>query len=268
MDFLALCSQVQNAVRQAAKHMEQVFTTQEKGSCANIVTSADLAVQAELEQTLCALLPGSALFGEESVGRTASAAYLWVVDPIDGTTNFARGIPECAISVALLVENEAVLGVVYNPARDRMFYAVRGMGAWCNASPIHVSARPFSNGLLCTAMSLYKKEYAPACVSIISEAYLQCNDIRRFGSCALELCYLACGECDLYFEFRVFPWDYAAAALILQEAGGIIRGLHGAALTHDRTTPLIAANTPSNYEHLSSIVSKHIPQVPYQEVLR
>lgn len=268
MDISGLCLQVQTALRQAAEYMNEAFTTEEKGSASNIVTSADLAVQAHLEKALCALLPGSAVFGEEGSSQSAAGEYLWVVDPIDGTANFSRGIPECAISVGLLHKNKAVLGAVYNPGRDRMFSGVRGAGAWCNGVPIHASQRPFREGLLCTAMSLYKKEYAPQCMAVIGEAYEKCNDIRRFGSCALELCYLACGECDLYFEFRVFPWDYAGASLILEEAGGIIRGLNGQALTYDRATPVVAANTKDNFETLDSIVQKHIPQIPYEEVLR
>lgn len=268
MDYAKLCLQVEGILRQAADHMIGAFVTEEKESPCNIVTSADLAVQRYLEEALCALLPNSAVFGEEGCSKSLSEACLWVVDPIDGTTNFSRGIPECCISVCLLVENTAVLGAVYNPARNRMFSAVRGMGARCNGQPIHVSKRPFREGLLCTAMSLYRKEYAPQCMAVISEAYESCNDIRRFGSCALELCYLACGECDLYFEFRVFPWDYAAASLILEEAGGFIRGENDRLLAFDRATPIIAANSEENFRLLNSIVCKHIPEFPYKEIFR
>ena len=100
------------------------------------------------------------------------------------------------------------------------------------------------------------------------EAYGQCADVRRFGAAALELCYLAEGICDLYFEIRVFPWDYAAALLILQEAGGMAGGLAGEALGFDRATALVAANTRGNYEKLLSIVGKHIKELPYNEVFR
>lgn len=122
--------------------------------------------------------------------------------------------------------------------------------------------------MLCTAFSLYRKEYAKACIDVVSEAYAQCADFRRFGVCSLELCYLAEGVCDLYFEFRLFPWDYAAASLILTEAGGIVTGLDGQSPRLDRTTPIIAANTRENHERLLKIAQKHIAIVPYKEILR
>ena len=114
-------------------------------------------------------------------------------------------------------------------------------------------------------MSLYKKDYAKICGDIIYETYMQCNDVRRFGSCAIELCYLAAGKCDLYFEIRVFPWDYAAAYLILSEAGGIVRGLGDKKLELNRPTVVVAANNAENYERLSRIVNKYLKKTPYEE---
>lgn len=268
MELSVLSAQVEQIVRQADDSFHQAFTTTQKDSPSNIVTTADLAVQAFLERELCTLLPGSAFFGEEGTAGSLSAEYLWIVDPIDGTANFSRGIGECGISVALLCRQTLLLGVVYNPFQDKLYSAVRDGGAWCNGRPIRVSGKSFREGLLCTALSLYRKEYAQQCMAVIGEAYAQCNDIRRFGSCALELCYLAEGKCDLYFEFRVFPWDCAAAHLILEEAGGVIRGQNGQKVTFDRATPIIAANTQENFDRLNAIVQKHIPQFPYKEILR
>lgn len=268
MDYTVLYPQVEHALREASHYMTDAFTVDEKESPCNIVTSADLSIQHFLEEALCALLPGSAVFGEEGCNQSAEGEYLWIVDPIDGTTNFSRGLPECCISVCLLHQNTPVLGIVHSPSLNQTFSAIRGKGAYCNGKSIHVSNRPFREGLLCTAMSLYRKEFAPACLAVISEAYESCNDIRRIGTCALELCYLASGACDLYFEFRVFPWDYAGAALILEESGGIICGANGEALTFDRATPIIAANNLENFNTLNAIVRKHIPEFPYKEILR
>lgn len=255
-------------VYQAAQITREAFTVCDKDAPSNIVTSADVAVQTFLERELCALLPGSAFFGEEGDAANASGSCLWIVDPIDGTTNFARGIHEYAVSVALLDGDAIVLGVVYNPALNRLYTAVKGEGAFCNGKPLRVSSAPFSRGILCTALSLYRKEYAQACMDIVSDVYAQCGDFRRFGTCALELCYLAEGVCDLYFEFRLFPWDFAAASLILTEAGGMISGLGGSPLPFDRTTPVIAANSPENFEKLCSLVQKHISGISYTEILR
>jgi myo-inositol-1(or 4)-monophosphatase len=268
MDFLKLQKETEAAVREASKLMMGAFTTEEKGSPANIVTSADLAVQHFMEQRLPQILPGSAVFGEEGSGDETDASYLWIVDPIDGTTNFARGIPEYAISVALLHEEELLLGVVYNPRQDKLYSAVRGLGASCNGKPIHVSDKPFEAGLFCTAMSLYRKEFAGRCMDVIREVYAQCSDVRRFGSCALELCYLAEGTCDLYFEYRVFPWDCAGALLILQEAGGASCTAKGLPVPMDRAAPVLAANNRENLERILKIVDKHIPDFGYEEILR
>ena len=126
------------------------------------------------------------------------------------------------ISVALIKDGRPVLGVVYNPYRDEMFYAEAGKGAFLNNDPIRVSDRSFDRSLFCTALSLYNKDYAKPCLNIMEEVYAQCEDIRRIGSAALELVYLACGRVDLFFEMRIFPWDFAAAQIIVREAGGYV----------------------------------------------
>ncbi len=268
IDLTMLRKRVVRVVRQASRIMKGSFTTEEKGSSSNIVTSADVGVQKYLEERLCRLLPGSALLGEEGGEVQGEMEYLWIVDPIDGTMNFSRGMEECAISVALLYREEIILGVVYNPFRKKMFFAEQGKGSFCNGKSIHVSETSFERSILCAALSLYRKEFADTCIDVISEVYAQCNDIRRFGSCALELCYLAEGKCDLFFEFRVFPWDYAAAYLILKEAGGVIYGYKGEELRFDRTTPIIAANSIENYNKLRTIIEKHVHELPYEEVFR
>ena len=241
------------------------FSVTEKNEAANIVTTNDLASQKHLIKELSALLPNSGFYCEEEGVCERNKGYVWVIDPIDGTTNYSRGITECAISVALLKNQKAVLGVVYCVFSGDVYSAVLGKGAFLNGNPISVSSNPFKNSLFCTAMSLYKKEHAKVCADIIYETYMQCNDIRRFGSCALELCYLACGKCDLYFEIRVFPWDYAAAYLILREAGGVICGLANEELSLDCPTVIVAANSRENYEKLSQIVNKHLKTTPYKE---
>lgn len=254
--------------KKASRIMNEVnFSVIEKDSPINIVTSADTAVQAYLQKHLTALLPGSAFLGEEEQHAAGVCEFLWVVDPIDGTTNFARGIADCAISVALLKNGETVLGVVYSPRKRELFTAEKGKGAYLNGKPISVSEKPFSESIFCTAFSLYQKEYGPACVSLLSDVYHECNDFRRFGSCAMELCYLAAGRCDLYFEIRLFPWDYAAGILILREAGGFASALNGADVPYDSISPIIAANTRENFERLTQKVLTHIPEVTYPREL-
>ena len=268
MEYTALLDAVVSLTKQASKIMLQSgFEITEKGNVVNIVTSADIAVQAFLEEKLPPLLPGSTFVGEEGNEEAQHSEYLWIVDPIDGTTNFARGLGQSAVSVALAHRGEVVMGVVYNPFKEELFHAVVGQGAYCNGEHLEAIRRPFGSGLFCTAWSAYDKSMAPQCMAVMEEVYAQCNDFRRFGVCSLELCYLAQGKCDLYFEIRLFPWDYAAAGLVLQEAGGVITGLDGGPAALDRTSPIIAANSPKNHEKLLNIVRKHFPQVPYEEIL-
>ncbi len=141
-------------------------------------------------------------------------ALLWVIDSIDGTMNYSRGIPESAISVVLLQKNVPIFGAVINIFTGDIYTAVAGEGAKKNGKSIFVSSRSFKDALFCTAMSTYRKDMAGVCNDIILDAYMQCNDVRRFGAAALELCYLAEGRCELYFEIRIFPWDYAAGLIL------------------------------------------------------
>ena len=114
-------------------------------------------------------------------------------------------------------------------------------------------------------MSLYNKDYAKPCLNIMEKVYAQCEDIRRIGSAALELVYLACGRVDLFFEMRIFPWDFAAAQIIVREAGGYVGTIGQEKITFSRPIPLICANTKENYEHLRRIVLDEIPIVPYSK---
>lgn len=261
-----LSDQVIQIVSKVASVIKQSpFSVTEKSDVTDILTSSDLASQHYLIKELGALLPDSGFFCEEENVQECSKEWVWVIDPIDGTANYSRGIANCAISVALMHNQKAALGVVCDIYSGDAYSATLGGGAYLNGKPISVSANSFDRSILCTAMSLYKKEYAKVCSDIIYEAYMQCNDVRRFGSCALELCYLACGKCDLYFEIRVFPWDYAAGYLIIQEAGGVITGLANEALKLNAPSVVIAANTAENHARLSRIIDKHLPDIPYKE---
>lgn len=250
--------------RAADRIKNSPFAIDEKDGPANIVTTNDVACQQFLYGELRPLIPEAGFLGEENLQDVAHPL-LWVIDPIDGTANYARGIADCAISVALVQGKTPLVGAVYNIFTGEVFSATRGGGARRNGKPISVSGRDFSAGLLCTAMSVYNKSLARTCDKIIYDAYMECNDVRRFGTCALELCYLAAGRCDLYFEMRVFPWDYAAGYLILSEAGGVLTGFAGEEVSFTRPIMLIGANNRKNYDRLRAIVEKHMDHLPYKE---
>lgn len=260
-----IISQVRGVVLEASKLMlTDTFEIEEKGDIANIVTSSDVAVQDYLCKHLAQVIPGSGFLCEENDICDTSREYTWIIDPIDGTCNYARGIDQCAISVALRHtdaegSSELVMGMVYLPRTNELFHAVKGKGAFRNDKPIHVSDRTFENSILCTALAVYYKEHAETCSKIIVDAFQQINDIRRFGAAAPELCYLAMGRCELYFEYILSPWDYAGATVILSEAGGIVTDLQGKAVDGITRTGVIAANTQENLDRFLGIVKKYSP---------
>lgn len=257
--------QIIEIVREAGTLMDRTggFEVHDKGARENIVTSSDVAVQHFLTRKLSALLPGSGFLCEEEDFADTAHEAVWIIDPIDGTANYARGNENCCISVALARGGELAMGVVYSPWRGELYSAEKGRGAFCNGKPIHVSDRPFEKGLLFTAMSLYKKDLAKACSDVIYDLYMECNDVRRTGSAAVELCLMAAGFAELYFEMRLMPWDFAAAGLILEEAGGSVCGFDGGRPSPYKPSMFIAANSPESCMKIHQTVRKHLTQCPF-----
>lgn len=256
--------QIIQIVRDASVLMKERYTNvEEKGSSSNCVTDADINVQNYLTDKLLALLPDSIVVGEENETFSISDGYTWVIDPIDGTSNFIRDLGLSVISVGLLKKGEPYIGVIYFPYRDEMYYAEQGKGAFLNDEAIHVSDRDFAHSHLCSAMSLYDKTHAKSCFNIIEKVYMESDDLRRLGSAALELAYLAAGKVELYFEIRIFAWDVAAAATIIKEAGGYIEFLFHDKLPIPGPLGVIAANSKENFEKLRDIVYKELPKQPY-----
>ena len=269
LPFSYLCSmdiqQIMDIVREAGTLMDRTggFEVHDKGARENIVTSSDVAVQHFLTRRLGELLPGSGFLCEEEDFADTAHEAVWIIDPIDGTANYARGNENCCISVALVRGGELAMGVVFCPWRGELYSAEKGCGAFCNGKPIHVSNRTYERGLLFTAMSTYRKDLARSCSDIIYDVYMACNDVRRTGSAAVELCLMSAGFAELYFEMRLMPWDYAAASLILLEAGGAACDFTGGFPSLYKPSMFIAANTREHCERLLATVHKHLDQVPY-----
>lgn len=250
-----MIERIKDIVREASKLMvADGFDINQKEGYANIVTSSDVAVQDFLKEHLAELLPGSGFLCEEEDMHDLTNEYTWIIDPIDGTANYSRGIRECAICVGLKHHEEMEMSVVYLPRANELFHAIKGKGAYLNNRQIHVSDRPFQNAILCTALAVYHKEYTQICSEIITTAFMQCNDIRRFGAAAPELCYLAMGRCELYFEYLLSPWDFAAASLVLTEAGGCLCDLEGNQPMLTKPSGIVAANSNENLAKLMKIV--------------
>lgn len=252
-----ILKQVIDLVKEASLIITNQFEVHHKGHKENYVTSIDLKVQSFLNQSLIKIIDGSVVYGEENETNELFDN-TWIVDPIDGTANLVHGVPNFAISIGLYQMGEIVLGVVYSPHTNEMYHAIKGHGSYLNGKKLQVSNKPFGKSLFCTSMSIYDKSNAPVCFDIIKEVYDKCSDVRRFGSCALELCYLAAGRVELYFEYNVNPWDFSGGLIILSEAGGFYGTIHQNQITFDQGIPLIAANTKENFNELKQSVDKYI----------
>ncbi len=205
--------------------------THEKTSAADLVTEYDLAVEHFLKEKLPPLVPGAIFFGEEEAENAdPSRGWAFIVDPIDGTTNFVRDLRQSAISVALAKDGAVEYGVVYDPFRNEVFSARRGGGAFRNGQPIHVSSRPLSEGVFGMGTAIYRREYLEPTMRLTEQLFRRSCDFRRMGAAALDLCNVACGRTELFFEYSLCPWDYAAGSLLVTEAGGMACTLEGAPL--------------------------------------
>lgn len=195
----------------------------QKGSTNNLVTEADMASEHLIASMLREQTPGVAILGEEShkVDRL-DLPKLWIIDPLDGTNNFAHGIPQFSISIAYAEYGKVLVGAVYDPMKNELFSAAHGQGAWMNDQKIHVSeTRALSDAMIATGFYYDRGELMENTLKALYHLFksnIQC--IRRMGSAALDLCWVASGRFDAYYEYMLSPWDFAAGALILEEAGG------------------------------------------------
>ena len=208
----------------------------------NFVTEYDSKVQAALKEKLLSLLPEAVFFGEEDGADKTdiSKGYAFIVDPIDGTANFTRGLNHSCISVALAKDGYPIKGVIYNPYKKETYYAEKGKGAFLNGERIHVSDKGLEEGLVLFGTAPYNVELTNTTIDMLTRYFLKSQDIRRSGSAALDLCTIACGKAELYFEMILSPWDYAAGALIVEEAGGIVSRPDGKPLTFDKKQAVVA----------------------------
>ena len=194
-------------------------------SAVDLVTDVDLQSEHEVCATLLAAFPNHTILGEEGGARAQAGSdprFRWIVDPLDGTTNYAHGFPFFCVSIGLEVEGELSLGVVYAPSLDELFVAERGRGATLNGQPIQVSATDrLQDALLATGFP-YERNLLARALRSFDALCFKSQAVRRAGSAALDLCYVACGRLDGYWEHQVKPWDLAAGALLVIEAGGTI----------------------------------------------
>ncbi len=210
---------------------------------ANFVTTYDKTIQERLRNGLMDILPDSLFVGEEEdIHPRINKGYVFIVDPIDGTTNFIRDYKQSCISVALLKDGVQQIGLVYNPYLDEMFSAVKGGGAYLNGAKIRVSHLPLKEGIVIFGTSPYYRELNRKSFDLAYQYFQRALDIRRSGSSALDLCSIAAGRAEVFFELRLSPWDYAAGSLIVTEAGGVVTTAEGSPLKFDTPCSCLATN--------------------------
>lgn len=246
-----LIYKIEDIVRKAAKLMlsaEEDKGIEAKEGIGNYVTKYDKLVQESLYSDLMELLPEATFIGEEEDDHSkVREGYTYIVDPIDGTTNFARGFMESFISVALLKDGENFLSVCYQPYHDEMFTAEKGKGAYLNGKPIHVSDKKLKEGLVFMGSSPYYADMREKTYDMFKRITLDASDFRRIASAVLEMCYVACGRAECFIELRLQLWDYAAAKLIVEEAGGTVTDSKGQKLTFSGPTSIVATNGQEDY---------------------
>ncbi len=231
-DLASLASLATEIAREAGalakrRRTEGVAIAATKSSLADIVTEADREVEELIRSRIAAERPDDGFLGEES-GTTAAGEITWVVDPIDGTVNYAAGIPQYAVSIGIVAGDtpspdwETIVGVVFNPVTGELFSATQGGGAWLGDAKLHVARVGEAGALLATGFG-YNPATHDGDIAAAARALPLARDLRRMGAASLDLAFVAAGRLDGYFERGLQPWDHAAGALLVREAGGIVR---------------------------------------------
>jgi myo-inositol-1(or 4)-monophosphatase len=233
MDLQNICFQAIEVVKKTGKYLADELknfdkTKIESKGLHNFVSFVDKNAEKQLIDAFQDLIPGSGFIAEEGTVADNNSSVKWIIDPLDGTTNFIHGLSPFAISVGLISDNELVMGIVYEVSLDECFYAWQGSKAFLNGKEIHVStAEKVKNSLIATGFPYYNYERLPQFMDSLSYFMKNSHGIRRIGSAATDLAYVACGRFDAFYEYSLSPWDVAAGAFLVQQAGGRVSDFSG-----------------------------------------
>jgi myo-inositol-1(or 4)-monophosphatase len=233
MNYELLCNKVLSIVKLTANFIRKEASQFDANKIEykglnDMVSYVDKSAEEKLVRNLEKLIPDAGFLTEEKTINKTGKTYTWIIDPLDGTTNFIHGIPTYAISVALYEDNLPVIGVVYEINRGEMFYAYKGGPAFLNKKEIRVSTNPdLKSSLLATGFPYYQFEYQTQYMNLLGEMMQKTHGLRRIGSAATDLVYTACGRFDAYFEYNIQPWDIAGGCFIVQQAGGQLMDFSG-----------------------------------------
>ncbi|UCH53468.1 MAG: inositol monophosphatase [Pseudomonadota bacterium] len=240
------------------RHLDRLerLTVENKGS-KDFVSEVDRQAEAEILHILRTAYPNHAVLAEET-GAQQGNEYLWIIDPLDGTTNFLHGYPQFAVSIALQHKGRLEQAVVLDPHKNELFTASRGQGAQLNDRRIRVSrVHDLGLALLGTGFPFRSTEHLEVWINTLRPLLTACSGIRRAGSAALDLAHVACGRFDGFWEFGLSPWDMAAGALLIQEAGGLVSDFAGG--PDFLTTGNVLAGNPKIYEEMVRRIRPHLP---------
>ncbi|OGT06184.1 MAG: inositol monophosphatase [Gallionellales bacterium RBG_16_57_15] len=243
-----------NLIHRSADKIDHLTVTRK--SHADFVSEVDRAAEQTIIQTLLDAYPDHAILAEES-GSQGESEYLWIIDPLDGTTNFLHGLPQFAVSIALQHKGIITQAVVYDPVKNELFTATRGRGAFLNDKRIRVTRRvQLADSLIGTGFPYTRFEHMDAYMAIFRDLMQKTAGLRRPGSAALDLAWVATGRYDGFFETGLKPWDIAAGCLLITEAGGMVSDLHGSN-TYLKTGHLCAGN-PDIHAQLLKAIAPHL----------
>lgn len=233
MDLRQICEQVQAAAITAGaflvEQQQLVLQADIRFKDTNsLVTYVDETCERMLVDQLSDILPGAVFLTEEGTVGAEDGTWQWIIDPLDGTTNYLHHLPIFSISIALRYDQKLVLGVIYDPVRKEMFYAWEGGGAWLNGQSIRVSATTdMKQALVITGFPYHDYNQLDAYMASLKLLMQSTRGIRRLGSAAIDLAYVACGRFDTFYEYRLSAWDIAAGIVIVKEAGGVCSDFYG-----------------------------------------
>ena len=221
-NVMNLCLEVGDFIDREGSAFDRSRIEQKEGFN-NLVSYVDKESEKKLVTALSAILPGSGFIAEEGTAIQGTNGYQWIIDPLDGTTNFTHGLPLFAISIGLSFQDKIVLGIVYEVNKKEMFHTIKGSPAYCNDKETHVSPiTTLQESLLATGFPYYEFDQMEAYLRIIRNFLRQSHGVRRLGSAATDLAYVACGRFEGFFEYNLNAWDVAAGAFLVQQAGGTV----------------------------------------------
>ncbi len=231
MEWREYLQTAEDAAKKAGEKIKSDFYQSkdfEKKGIRDLVTETDKQAEKIITELIKKKYPAHSILAEEETNIKKTEEYRWIIDPLDGTTNFVHSLPFVSVSIALEVDQKVVIGLVYNPVLDELFWAETGNGAYFNNKRLAVSqTKTLRDSLLTTGFAYKREGYIDWLQEVLGRFLLKCRDVRRYGSAALDLCYLAKGSYDGYYELNLNAWDVAAGSLIVSESGGKVLQILG-----------------------------------------